>query len=83
MQANTARSFAGFNFVFAGLSLPVKGMLNKSKTICVLHKLFTGLAYQKKFNPRIVSLQEVKFFSNLKFEYLRENELVSKIVLAC
>ena len=37
-QANTERSFASHNFVFKGLSLPLKGMLNKNKSISVLYK---------------------------------------------
>ena len=64
------RSVAGTNFVFAGLSLPLKGMHNKDrfkseiqKTRHTFHYHFTGLSYQN---------------SNLKFNYLRKLNLFAK-----
>ena len=74
-QANTAQSFAGNNFVFAGLALPWKRIPNLKKihvNYLLQHcptffvSFFKELACQNILTPRSVSLMKSNF-SNLKF----------------
>ena len=41
-----------------------------------------GQLYKKNRLPAVLACAELNF-SNFKFEYLRENEFVSKTILAC
>ena len=74
-QANTAQSFAGNNFVFAGLALPWRRIPNLKKihvNYLLQHcptffvSFFKELSCQNILTPRSVSLMKSNF-SNLKF----------------
>ena len=67
---NRARTFASIKFAFAGFFLLVKGF------ICELDKPF----YNASFSNLVDSVLRWVEFLKLKFEYLRENEVIGNTV---
>ena len=80
-MSNTVQSFAGINFVFVGIFLPLTRIL-LFLNICEPFQLRPTFFVRFRLASGRLTQYGVKFY-NLKFEYICEKFFFSKTILTC